>query len=62
MISPICRLAVDRQMPFEMVWDIVIMIRPALNVASMKLSFLYKYEKKHKHFNKNKHINDYWIS
>ena len=38
------------------------MIRPALNVASMKLSFLYKYEEKNKNFNKNKHIDDYWIS
>ena len=47
MISPICRPAVDRQM----VWDIVIMIRPALNVASMELSFLYKYEEKNKNLN-----------
>ena len=31
----------------------------ALNVASMKLSFLYKYEEKNKNFNKNKHIGDY---
>ena len=58
MISPIYRPAVDRQM----VIDIVIMIPPALNVASMKLSFLYKYEEKNKNFNKNKHIDDYWIS
>ena len=59
MISRICRLTVDKQM----VWDIVIMIRPALKVASMKLSFLYKYEEKNKNFNKNKlgnkHIDDY---
>ena len=58
MISPISRVAVDRQM----VWDIVIMIRPALNVASMKLSFLYKYKEKNKNFNENKHIDDNWIS
>ena len=50
----ICRLTVDKQE----VWYIVIMTRPALNVASMKLSFLYKYEEKNKNFNKNKHIDD----
>ena len=35
MITPICRLAVDKQM----VLDLVIMIRLALIVASTKLSF-----------------------
>ena len=53
MISPICRLTVDEQM----VLDLVIMARPALYVACMKLSFLYKYKKKKKNFNKD--IDDY---
>ena len=40
LISPIGLQTVGKQMKL----DLVIMVRPALNMASMILSFLYKYE------------------
>ena len=42
MVSAICRLTVSKQMEL----DLVIMVRPALNMGSMKRSFLHRYEEK----------------
>ena len=53
-IIPIGRQTVGKQMKL----DLVIMVRSALNMAIMKLSF-FKYEEKYKNFNKNKSIEDY---
>ena len=53
-IIPIGRQTVGKQMKL----DLVIMVRSALNLAIMKLSF-FKHEEKYKNFNKNKSIEDY---
>ena len=42
MISAICRLTACKQLEL----DLIITVRPALNMASMKRSFLHKYEEK----------------